>query len=401
MRNRLLITYPSVIFLVSLMAPSSQAGNWQELVSAKASAGAGFAVWPTTDNQEVPDIYGNIVVWQQLVSNYGDHDIYVADINNMTDPLLSVIGDANDQTNPAIYDNIIVWQDYVVWQGSGDWDIRAVNISDRANPQLFAVSDIAGIDEQVPVIAGNTVVWQDNNVDPPQRIDIYGVDITDPGNSLEFPIAGFEHDQQNPAIYRTTVVWQDNFLGDWDIFAADIWQRNKPVEFPVSLVEKDQQNPAISGNIVVWQDNFTGSWDIYAADISDLNNPVEFAITLNDSSQTNPDIDDNIVVWQDLRNNNWDIFGYNLTTREEFQITDDPADQINPAISGNVVVWQDNRSRNWNIYAAVLDGPQAAKCASRITGDVNGDCKVDFTDLTLMVAHWLECNLEPNEVCWQ
>jgi len=362
MRKRIVITYPSFIFLVGLMTPSAQAGNWQELVSAKASAEAGFAIWPTTDNQELPDIYGNIIVWQQ-VSNYGDYDIYVADINNPAYSLLFIIGDANDQSNPAIYDNIIVWQDYVIWQGLGDWDIWAVDISDLTNPQLFAVSNIAGIDEQIPAIAGNTVVWQDSDVGLSARMDIYGADITDPNNPTEFSIADFEFDQRSPAIYRTTIIWQDNFFGDWDILAADIWQRNKPVLLPVSLIEHDQQNPAISGSIVVWQDNLSGNWD--------------------------------------NRNNNWDIFGYNLTIKQEFQITDNPADQINPAINGKVIVWQDSRTGNWNIYAAILDGPKAAKCASKIFGDVNGDCKVDFADLTVMAAHWIECDLDPKETCWQ
>ncbi len=115
----------------------------------------------------------------------------------------------------------------------------------------------------------------------------------------------------------------------------------------------------------------------------------------------NPDIEGNIVVWQDNRNNNWDIFGYNLTTQKEFQITDESHDQTNPAISGNVVVWQDNRNGNSEIYAVVLDGPEVAWCTSRIAGDANGDCKIDFEDFAIMASHWLECYLEPAEACRQ
>jgi beta propeller repeat protein len=113
----------------------------------------------------------------------------------------------------------------------------------------------------------------------------------------------------------------------------------------------------------------------------------------------NPDIDHNIVVWQDNRNGDWDIYGYNLTTRQEFQITDEPHDQTNPAISGNMVVWEDSRNGNLQIYATILDGPQAAQCTSKLAGDVNGDCKVDFIDFTLMASQWLECSLEPPEAC--
>ncbi len=382
-----------------LLAQAGSGGRWQE-----------FALWPSTDDQEAPDIYGSIIVWQQFVYEYGDYDIYVADINNLADPLVLVIGDSNDQTSPAIYENIVAWQDYVVWEDSADWDIRAADINGQADPQVFAVSNLAYNDEQKPAIHGNTVVWQDGNAGD---IHIYGADITDPNNPTEFLIAGFELDQQRPAIYRTTVVWQDKFFGDWDIFAADIWQRNKPAEFSVSLVENDQKNPAIWGHIVVWQSRampwtgsdpplagFFGDWDIYGADVSEPNDPVEFAITTHESSQMNPDIEENIVVWQDYRNENWDIFGYNLTTRKEFQITNDSHDQTNPAISGKVVVWQDNRDGNSQVYAVVLDGPEVARCAFRIAGDVNGDCKIDFEDFAIMASHWLECYLEPVEACW-
>jgi len=394
MKIRYLTTSTEVLFLASLLASVGQGGNWQE-----------FAVWPTTDEQESPDIWGDIIVWQQFVAEYGDYDIYIVDINNPSEPLVFVIGDSNDQTSPAVYENMVVWQDYVVWEPfSADWDIRVADINNLAEPQIFAVSDVVDNNERKPAIHGNTVVWQDGDAGD---FNIYGADITDLGNPAEFSIAVFEHDQQGPAIYRTTVVWQDNFFGDWDIYAADIWQRNKPAEAAVSFIEKDQQSPAIWGNIVVWQsygllteDNFFGDWDIYAADISGPNDPVEFAITTNESSQTNPDIGNNIVVWQDYRNNNWDIFGYNLTTQKEFQITDDTHDQTNPAIGGKVVVWQDNRNGNSEIYAVVLEGPVVARCESRISGDVNGDCKIDFEDFAIMASHWLECYLEPAEACW-
>ncbi len=393
MKIRYLTTSTEVLFLASLLASVGQGGNWQE-----------FALWPTTDEQEAPDIWGDIIVWQQFVAEYGDYDIYIADINNPSEPLVFVIGDSNDQTSPAVYENMVVWQDYVVWEGSADWDIRVADINDLAEPQIFAVSDVVDNNECNPAIHGNTVVWQDGDAGD---FNIYGADITNLSNPVEFQIAEFEHDQQAPAIYRTTVVWQDNFFGDWDIYAADIWRRNKPAEAPVSYIENDQQSPAIWGNIVVWQsygllteDNFFGDWDIYAADISGPNDPVKFAITTNESSQTNPDIDGNIIVWQDNRNNNWDVFGYNLTTQKEFQITDDFHNQTNPAINGNMVVWQDNRNGNSEIYAVVLDGPEVARCTSRIAGDVNGDCKIDFEDFAIMASRWLECYLEPAEACW-
>ena len=386
-------TSTEFLFLAGLLVSVGQAGNWTE-----------FPVYPTTDEQQAPDIWGNIVVWQQLVKEYGDYDIYIANINSPHEPAVFVIGDANDQSNPAVYEDVVVWQDHVVWEGIADWDICAADINDLDEPQIFIVSDIADNNECNPAIHGNTVVWEDGQTGD---LNIYGADITDLNNPAEFQIAAFEHDQMSPAIYRTTVVWQDSFFGDWDIYAADIWQRNKPVEAAVSYSENDQQNPVIWNNVVVWQDNFSGNWDIYAADISDFetlrqtdpNNVVEFAVATNEFSQTNPDIDGNIIVWQDNRNNNWDIFGYNLTTRKEFQITNDSHDQTSPAISGSVVVWQDSRNGNSQIYAVVLDGPEVAWCTSGMASDVNGDCKIDFEDFAVMASQWLDCNLEPARAC--
>ena len=388
-----------LIMLTPVSVPASE--NWEE-----------FAILPSTDDQELPDIDGDIVVWQQFVAEYGDYDIYVADMNNPDEPLAVVIGDANDQMRPAVFENTVVWQDYVYWQGSGDWDIWACDLStslkagpepvegagdtDRQQPVTFAVSKIFGNDEQVPAVHGNIVVWQDG---AEGDYNIYGADITDFESPAEFTVAAFEYDQRMPAVYRNTVVWQDSYYGDEDILAADIWMRNRPAELGVTLEEFDQQHPAVWGDIVVWADNYFGDMDIYAADISDPNKPVEFAVTANESDQTNPDIDRNIVVWQDNRNGDWDIYGYNLTTRREFQITDEPHDQTNPAISGNTVVWEDSRDGNLQIFAIVLDGPEVARCTSKLAGDINGDCKVDFDDQAIMLSQWLECNLEPEEAC--
>jgi len=213
-------------------------------------------------------------------------------------------------------------------------------------------------DQQAPDIHGNIVAWQQQSVD--SDWDIYYADITNPESPSVYDVADYE-DQTNPAVYGERIVWQDYYYGNWDIFGIDI--ENPGAIFAVADFNEQQVNPVIYGSIVVWQDDFYGDWDIFATDISDLNN-------LED-------------------------------TGKEFQITDNPANQTNPAISGNVVVWQDDRNENWNIYAVILDGAEAAKCLTMPDGDIDGDCKVDFTDFALMAAGWLDCNLEPQQICRQ
>ena len=40
-------------------------------------------------------------------------------------------------------------------------------------------------------------------------------------------------------------------------------------------------------------------------------------------------------------------------------------------------------------------------CKEDVHGDLNDDCKVDFTDFVLMANNWLVCNLDPPSACWE
>ena len=70
---------------------------------------------------------------------------------------------------------------------------------------------------------------------------------------------------------------------------------------------------------------------------------------------------------------------------------------------GSIVVWGDD------YYGQVSSAPEddgytnisrgvyhylvmKPACTQAIKGDINGDCKVDFKDLAIMMDHWLECN---------
>jgi beta propeller repeat protein len=47
-------------------------------------------------------------------------------------------------------------------------------------------------------------------------------------------------------------------------------------------------------------------------------------------------------------------------------------------------------------------GPEPpTTCTSPVEGDLNNDCKVDYEDFAIMASHWLECNLNPPEACFQ
>jgi len=49
-------------------------------------------------------------------------------------------------------------------------------------------------------------------------------------------------------------------------------------------------------------------------------------------------------------------------------------------------------------YTLTIIGPE---CAEPPAMDFNDDCKVDFQDFAIFCQSWLDCGLDPNEVCWQ
>ena len=82
-----------VTFFAGLAASAAQADNWQE-----------FAASAIDNDQQAPDIYGNIIVWQELIE--GDWDIYGADITNPGNPVDFVIANfIDDQQTPVIQRN--------------------------------------------------------------------------------------------------------------------------------------------------------------------------------------------------------------------------------------------------------------------------------------------------------
>jgi uncharacterized delta-60 repeat protein len=67
---------------------------------------------------------------------------------------------------------------------------------------------------------------------------------------------------------------------------------------------------------------------------------------------------------------------------------------------GNVYVTGWSQDSGYYDYLTIKYVP-SYMCPTIITGDFNNDCKVDFADFVIMSLHWLECNLDPQEACWE
>ncbi|MCD4831005.1 MAG: hypothetical protein K8R02_04245 [Anaerohalosphaeraceae bacterium] len=51
---------------------------------------------------------------------------------------------------------------------------------------------------------------------------------------------------------------------------------------------------------------------------------------------------------------------------------------------------------DWDGLTVITD----ITCSEPLVGDLDGDCRVNFTDFAMMAENWLECNLVPADACW-
>jgi len=63
--------------------------------------------------------------------------------------------------------------------------------------------------------------------------------------------------------------------------------------------------------------------------------------------------------------------------------------------------WAVNIIGNAGTILAIPESAHKPFCVKYHAMDFTGDCKVDFSDLAVFLTHWLDCNLEPPEACWE
>jgi beta propeller repeat protein len=381
---------------------------WLSCVAVSLAVGE-FAVDPSGDPQELPDIDGSTIVWQEYVSAFGDYDILGRDLESAAGALY-IVERQNDQLNPRIDGGYVVWQDDYYGDAT-DWDIHISAITDPSAIVNYPVAATPDVSETDPAIHGDLVAFQQQYTDPDTGAvdwDIWAADIVDPEAVRLYPVTLWEENQIRPAVWRSDVVfsdyyvWPDTSEASWDITLADTWLKNDPAFLYPAYEPEDESAPVIDRDWIVYQHDYSHDgtdYDIIAVDRSDPRIFVTVSVANSTSSEAAPDLSGHIVVWQDNRHGNWDIYGYNLTTRKEFQITADPADQTNPAISGDTVVWEDMRSGVATIYAVYLNPADIAASPTPLPGDTDKNGTVNLLDFLTLAENWLACNLEPIDAC--
>lgn len=372
-----------------------------------------------------PRISGHIVAWLHpayRTEERNEGTASAADVSNIEEPLF--LYDVPDLSGSGLTDDfafegdILTWSSYV--SSCEYW--LAIYIYDLANPLAednYLTQYNTPCYGYWPVTNGSVVIYLSTDMYPPRGYATkhWTMRVYVPHWRATFSLIDEIHedgdhmDESCPPYYPTppcidgdTIVWTEFETGK--VRGFDVFERK---HFVISEVWGFAR--CISGDFVLLERPLgTRLTVISYVDISDRDNPIEFPIATVPVPVWPPSmgmcsvgsqIDGNIVVWQDYRNGNWDIYGYDITSGTEFQITDDPAYQGCPDIDGHTVVWMDYRHVSPEIYAANISSAFGPVCVAPVQGDINDDCKVDFTDFVLLTQNWLDCNLDPPSACWE
>jgi len=324
-----------------------ESGNWSDALEKEITTIPAFTELPLVvapGIQKMPDIDGNIIVWQD--DRNGNKDIYEYQLE--LEKEIALVTNVELQTNPAVSGERIVWEDarnhsesesdiYIHYPWQGD----------------IAVCDESGF-QASPEISGTYVTWSD------LRGDDYDIYLFNLITLEEKVICSASGRQAFPSISGHLVVWEDYRNGDADIYGYNIYEDEV---FEICKESGDQTRPVVDViNVrdyrIVWIDDRGSDLDIYmyaAYYYADLTMKLNLGYG---SNQTSPHLKDDQLVYMDDKNGSWDIYAYqfnNMYYGDIIPVCLEDGDQIAPRTSNGRVVWEDHRNDDGDIY--IYDRP--------------------------------------------
>jgi hypothetical protein len=349
----------------------------------------------------------NFVVWKDLM----DGKLYSCDLSTKEKFVIC----PNDISLISL--NLSDSNDFVVWKDNMDGKFYGCDLPTR---EKFSITTYDVITDSIN-IGGNFVVWKDNRA----GTRLYGYDL--PGRE-EFTIC--PNDVYNESIHLSGdsdyVVWEDNT--DMNLYGYNLSTKGRFFISPnVSWLYV-----SISGDYVVWYD-YTGDMNLRGVHIySIINDECIDAVEVVDDipyngstvGATGTDVsscayNDTIDVWHFYEPNaggqvtittdgsNFDttLSVFNACGGTEVACNDDYClDNTQSKVVISVV-----KGKTYFIRVAGFNGETGdyqllvtrGECTEPIKGDLNDDCRVDMLDFAIMASHWLDCNLDPPEACWE
>jgi len=344
-------------------------------------------------NHELPKIYGDRIVWQDINAPNTLGTIY---LYNITSGVETQVSDNTEYNyNPTISGNNVVWTDCGIFPGcSSNSAIYLYNISSGVTTQISDGSSY----QDYPAIYGNRVVWLDSR-NPTNQIYING---TTPGSETVVDATGTT--QNSPAIYANNVVWQDcggdtTCSSNSAIYLYNI-SSGKTTQISDGL--STQQNPAIYGNRIIWQDNRNGNYQIFINGTApgqeyDLSPNAAVLNSLYPSA-----ISGNWVAWVQTNTSSYDDIDVNDTsTHQTIPIALDryrvelTSIAFSPVQSLYRIVWDEQDTSGYNVYLFTSSSPETCPVAGFTNNFAAGNAPLSgqFTDTSSYsssnpITHW-------------
>jgi TolB protein len=298
-----------------------------------------------THTQTDPGISGNHVDWADIETQPGgsfNQDIFGYDLT--TGMARNLSNTPTEQEHlPDIDGNNVVWSHFA---SGAAGDVVLYDLATNT-PTTIASSQNSPVHFEKPAIGGRYVIFV--RVSGTER-QIAGYDNLT-GFSLP-PVTTNPAAHANPRVSGDYIVYEDYSSGTAAIYGYRVSTQGPP--FLIAGGPEPQVDPDIDGNTVVWTGTVGGVQQVFAYDLI-LKTTTQLTHAV--SHKLLPRVSGSLVVWMDDRSGNYDIYGYNLATHTEEALVTGPGDQRVPDPDGNRVVYASNETGNEQIYMLTLGLP--------------------------------------------
>jgi len=346
-------------------------------------AGTESVVTAELGSEEEPDIYEDLVVWEDW-SRGETVDIWSFDFSTGR---YRQISDARlNEAHPKVFGDYVVWSATEIEANGLTPSIAVHNLVSKttrfarelATPGTWPAGSLHSGEAAVPPgLYGEVLVWE--NLNPDGSYDIFYMNL---GSGLVVQVTNDQGVQTLPDVF-----------GNWIVYTAvtdlggsnentDLWVYNVQTADKVPVAASpdwDEEQPTIYGNLLIYADyrddpdrrvtkfEVTDDANLYAVELSPILNGTllgaPYPLLLRRGHQEEPHLSSNgnRLVWRDFDVNatQADIWTMDLRTGDPELLVQGPADEWEIEIWGDRVVWSDFRADhneaddvdNWDIYA--------------------------------------------------
>ena len=283
-------------------------------------------------------ICGSRLAWKGKYNNDEDWEIFLYDGEHIQ----QITDNGYDDNWPQVSESLIAWECF-------DGNDNEIYIYDQHTVRQLTNNDFY---DNAPQVSGSRIVWH-AYIDTYPEIFLYAHD----ANSIK-QLTNNNYRDYYPVIGGEAIAWTGYDGNDYEIFYYD------------------------GGTIKQITDN----------DYNDGHMEFDNTVDISESGSE--------VVWVANIFDNMDpeIYLYDAEKDLTIRLTDNDYLDWQPVISGNKIVWQgftEDYIESYEIFMA-----EYYPCFNPPPEDVNGDCKINLTDFTILASEWLHCGMDDSALCW-